>query len=188
MTNNNDLYKVAFESVQHGIEMLQPIYNNEKIEDFTLQLANAFALQWINDKDYTDKRYSDIFPEAKENGLLNNFISTIETGQTTTSDYWIERDGNPKYLRAVAVKQQQLLIVSTTDITANQQLELALERARDTAEQQKRFYDSITNTTPDLVYVFDLNYRFTYANKALLAMWGKSAEEAIGKGLREKWV
>lgn len=45
--------------------------------------------------------------------------------------------------------------------------------------------NSITASTPDLIYVFDLNYRFTYANKALLTMWGKTWDEAIGKNLLE---
>lgn len=45
--------------------------------------------------------------------------------------------------------------------------------------------NSITANTPDLIYAFDLNYRFTYANPALLTMWGKSWDEAIGKSLLE---
>jgi PAS domain-containing protein len=32
-----------------------------------------------------------------------------------------------------------------------------------------------------LVYVLDLNHRFIYANDALLRMWGKTWDEAIGK-------
>src|SRR6185436_17909365 len=36
-------------------------------------------------------------------------------------------------------------------------------------------------TTPDLVYIFDLNHRFIYANEGLLKMWGKTLDEAIGK-------
>ena len=32
-----------------------------------------------------------------------------------------------------------------------------------------------------MVYVFDLNHRFTYANDVLLKMWGKTWDEAIGK-------
>ena len=47
------------------------------------------------------------------------------------------------------------------------------------------FYDAILSSTPDLVYVFDLQHRFTYANQALLTMWGKSWEEAIGKNCLE---
>ncbi|WP_158827463.1 PAS domain S-box protein [Mucilaginibacter lacusdianchii] len=65
------------------------------------------------------------------------------------------------------------------------QAEEALREEKEKAEQQKRFYETITSCTPDLVYVFDLEYRFTYANKALLDMWGKTWDTAIGKGLRE---
>ena len=49
----------------------------------------------------------------------------------------------------------------------------------------KRIHEAITSGTPDLMYVWDLNYNFTYANSALLTMWGKTWDTAIGKGLRE---
>ncbi len=52
-------------------------------------------------------------------------------------------------------------------------------------EERKLLYETITRNTPDLIYVFDLNYRFTYANEALLKMWGRTWDDAIGKGMLE---
>jgi PAS domain S-box-containing protein len=52
---------------------------------------------------------------------------------------------------------------------------------RSSAEHRVRLYETILQATPDLVYVFDLQHRFTYANAALLAMWGRTWEEAIGR-------
>jgi PAS domain S-box-containing protein len=49
------------------------------------------------------------------------------------------------------------------------------------SERQRRLYETVLSNTPDLVYVFDLEHRFTYANAVLLQMWGKTFEEAIGK-------
>ncbi len=49
----------------------------------------------------------------------------------------------------------------------------------------ERVYEAIVGSTPDLMYVFDLNYRFIYANKALLSMWGKTYEESMGRYLIE---
>lgn len=46
---------------------------------------------------------------------------------------------------------------------------------------ERRLYQAILSSTPDLAYVFDLKHRFIYANDALLTMWGKTWEEAIGK-------
>lgn len=53
------------------------------------------------------------------------------------------------------------------------------------SEQRLRLYETILSNTPDLIYVFDLNHRFTYANEALLAMWGRPWSEAIGKNCLE---
>jgi PAS domain S-box-containing protein len=44
-----------------------------------------------------------------------------------------------------------------------------------------RLYEAVLHATPDLVYVFDRQHRFIYANQALLTMWGRSWDEAIGK-------
>lgn len=44
-----------------------------------------------------------------------------------------------------------------------------------------RIYEALLQATPDLSYVFDLQHRFIYANKALLSMWGMTWDEAIGK-------
>lgn len=74
---------------------------------------------------------------------------------------------------------------AASDITERKRTEDALLEEKERSEQQKRLYETITRSTPDLIYVFDLSYRFTYANEALLSMWGKSWDEAIGKCLLE---
>lgn len=53
------------------------------------------------------------------------------------------------------------------------------------SERWKQLYEAVLANTPDLGYVFDLHHRFTYANDALLAMWGKTWDEAIGKNCLE---
>jgi PAS domain S-box-containing protein len=63
--------------------------------------------------------------------------------------------------------------------------EETLRQSRSEAERQRRLYDTILSNVPDLVYVFDPDHRFTYANEALLTMWGKTWDEAIGKNCLE---
>jgi PAS domain S-box-containing protein len=52
-------------------------------------------------------------------------------------------------------------------------------------ERLRRLYETVLSNTPDLVYVFDLEHRFAYANAALLQMWGRSWTEAIGRNCLE---
>ena len=51
------------------------------------------------------------------------------------------------------------------------------------SENQRRIYETALDSTPDFVYVFDLQHRVLYANAALLTMWGVA--EAFGKKLSE---
>lgn len=71
------------------------------------------------------------------------------------------------------------------DITARKRDEAELTRLAAEADGQRRLYQTILSNTPDLVYAFDLNHRFTYANKALLSMWGVPWEQAVGKNCLE---
>jgi PAS domain S-box-containing protein len=73
----------------------------------------------------------------------------------------------------------------TTEADARQRADVELREVRSASDQQRRLYETILAGTPDLVYAFDRDYRFTYANPALLTMWGRTLEASVGRGLRE---
>lgn len=103
----------------------------------------------------------------------------------------LRADGTPGWTssKAIPILDEKGDIIewlgSAQDITQRKEAEEALMKAEAQSEQQRRLYETITSSTPDLLYVFDLDYRFTYANRALLNMWGRTWEDSIGKGLLE---
>ncbi|MEJ5995660.1 PAS domain S-box protein [Pedobacter sp. Du54] len=103
----------------------------------------------------------------------------------------VREDGSTgwTFSRAVPILNEKGEIVewfgTASDISLRKQTEQDLKVAKEEAEHQKRMYEAITSSTPDLVYVFGLDYRFTYANQALLDMWGKDWDSAIGNNLLE---
>jgi len=72
-----------------------------------------------------------------------------------------------------------------SDITMRKNTESDLLAARDLAEKRQQLYETVTSNTPDLIFVLDLEYRFTYANKTLLGLWRKTIGESIGRTLND---
>jgi PAS domain S-box-containing protein len=139
----------------------------------------------------TDWRSNNIHPDDQEK-VSAAIDEAIRTKKIFQLEHRVLRvDGSPgwTFSRAVPILDDKGEIIewfgTASDITERKQAEDALQEAKEQSERQKRLYETITSGTPDLMYVFDLNYRFTYANEALLTMWGKTWDNAIGKSLLE---
>ncbi len=87
--------------------------------------------------------------------------------------------------RAVPLRDAQGRVVkyygTFTDIEDYRRVELNLARMTEQSDQRRRVYEAALSSTMDLIYVFDLEGRFTYANEALLAPWRRTWDDAIGK-------
>ncbi len=124
--------------------------------------------------------------------VLEGIRKAIDTKSVFQLEHQVlQVDGSVGWVfsRAIPILNEHHEIVewygTASDITERKQTEEALRVAKDEAEKRKRLYETITGSTPDLIYVFDLQYRFTYANDALLKMWSSTWEKSIGKGLLE---
>ncbi len=70
---------------------------------------------------------------------------------------------------------------SFRDVTGRKCSEEEYARLVATSEQQRRIYETALSNSPDFHYVFDLEGRFTYVNEALLGLWRKGLDEALGR-------
>jgi len=92
-----------------------------------------------------------------------------------------ELDDEIQYLADIAALVIERHLREQENSRRHSEAEQRLADIASEANRWRRLYETVLSNTPDLVYVFDLEHRFTYANKILLQMWGKSWEEAIGK-------
>ena len=74
-----------------------------------------------------------------------------------------------------------IVIERSQENKARLRAESALSANTEILNKQRRLFETALSNTPDLLYIFDLQGRFTYANDALLEMWGKTWDEAVGK-------
>lgn len=67
------------------------------------------------------------------------------------------------------------------DVTMRKHAEAELARLAGESERLRLVYKTALSNTADFNYIFDLNGRFTYVNRALLALWQKELSESVGK-------
>jgi PAS domain S-box-containing protein len=169
-----------------------------KGEDLIIEMANDPTLKhWDRGKEVIGKPLLDVLPELKEQGYDKYMHEVLKTGQSKsfyeapiafrkgdkTETRYFNFIYKPYYHGDPTTPSG--IITAANDLTEKVLARQEAEKAGKEAEKQKRLYDTVIGSTPDLIYVFDLNYHFIYANKALLEMWGKSWQEAIGKRLIE---
>ncbi len=184
-TASNDFFNAIFNSIANGLIVLRPLYNQEKTEDFLVLFCNTKTQEYLKIEECKDQHFTKVFNKYDSFVLVEKFSEILAKKSDPVFEISFQIDEKQHWFRFTAESNNDLLIVTLEDITQYKEKQFTLKEALSFAEKQERFYNSITNTTPDLVYVFDLSYKFTYANKALLTMWGKTAQDSVGKGLRE---
>ncbi len=73
------------------------------------------------------------------------------------------------------------LSVYFRDVTGRVRAEERERRLLAASERLRRTYETALSNTPDFNYIFDLDGRFTYVNAALLGLWRKGLDEAVGR-------
>lgn len=179
---------------------------------FRTMADSSPLMVWVTDQSgactYLNKQWFQFTGQAPEEGLGTGWLRAVHPedrprveqtfldhaagGESFRLEYRLRRhDGVYRWVIDAAAprrgEEDALLgyIGSVIDIQDRKQTEEALSENKSALERQRRVYEAILNNTPDLAYVFDLQHRFIYANDVLLKMWGKTAEQAIGRTFLE---
>lgn len=177
-------FKALIEATSDIVYSLSPDWSEMRKLDGAgfLKDEEAPNVNWKTD--YVHPEDMDYVNTAIEECILEKKIFQMEHRV-------LRKDGSPGWIasKAIPIFDSQGQVIewfgTAQDITQRKEAEAALSETKARSDQQKRLYETITSSTPDLLYVFDLDYRFNYANQALLNMWGRTWEESIGKGLLE---
>jgi two-component system CheB/CheR fusion protein len=77
------------------------------------------------------------------------------------------------------------VVFTLVDVTQVKRAQDEVRVISDQMEAQSLRFQTILEAVPDFIYEFDLQGRFTFVNPSLLRLWGKTAEEAVGKNFHE---
>lgn len=144
LKRNKDLLQTVFDASPNSITVFEPVYNKEKkIEDFRWLMLNNFTVQTTGRTDLAGKKYAEEFPHVKPSGIFDEFKNVMVTGKQAEFERWYEGDGLKHWFRFVAIKIDDLLVVTTEDITkrrnAEENLRISEKRFRAAVEAVQGF-------------------------------------------------
>ena len=129
--------------------------------------------------------WNNFFHPDDQNRARARWQHSLATGETYEVEYRCRRhDGVYRWFlgRALPIRDESGQIIrwfgTCTDIEDQKQAEAHLR-------QQWHTFDAALSNSPDFTYIFDLQGRFTYINRALLSLLQKSFDEAVGKNFFE---
>jgi len=144
------------------------IFATERDADGTAPLARFVAAIHPDDRDRVMAAVNHTVATAAEYDIEYRVVNG-DMVRWVSARGRLERDDERDIVRFHGV---------VLDVTARKLAEQELER-------RSRLYDAFLSNTDDLVYLVDREGRFVYANRALLALWGRTLEQVSGKTLHE---
>jgi len=170
-----------------------------KGDEYVIELANEGLLEvWGRSAAVVGQPLLKAIPELEGQGFRQLLDEVRHTGKPFTAHEFpinLHRFGKDEviyfdfiykpYYENESDAVASGVIAVGHDVSAQVLAKQKVVASQEEVDKQQRLYEAINDNTPDLIYVFGLDYRFSYANKALLEMWGKTKETAIGRNLLE---
>ena len=160
--------------------------------EHVVERANDRYRELIGKRDVIGMTIREAFPEVAGQGYFEIVDGVYRSGETrfgTDQKVTFERNGQLED-RVIDFVYQPLkdaegtitgVLLQGIDRTARQKAESDLARVTAESERQRRMFETALSNTPDFIYLFDCDGRFTYVNKSLLALWEKEASEVLGR-------
>lgn len=131
LKESKELLQSVFDSSPNSISVYKTIYNSAgEIVDFEILAANAFTLRTtgITPGQLIGKRLGQVFPHTLRTGVLQKFIEVATTGKPEDFERWYEGEGMHHWFRFIVTRSEDLLVVTTEDITERKKAEQELQR------------------------------------------------------------
>jgi PAS domain S-box-containing protein len=173
LAEERELLWAAAECSLDSLFLLRPVsHAHGEIVDFTITYLNSNAARWASYpiNELMGSKLSEVFPTVRSSGLLQQYITVIQTGQPLVCE--IRADDNNldcEWMRIQAVKIKQGLAVTTSDITDD-------KRTRDALRDSEQYYRA-TFEQAAIGIVHRTRDRVIRSNPYFAAMLGYTVEE-----------
>ncbi|NML67009.1 PAS domain-containing protein [Hymenobacter sp. RP-2-7] len=180
-----------------GTMLLRPLYaaGSEELIDFDWVRLNNSAQRMLRLPEHPAQSFLTLFPSARQVGVFSFYQAAFLSGQLAHRQNLYQHDGLDGYYVLAAQRHEDLLVVNFSD--ANEQSRTTIEKelrasqaretaARAAAERQRGELERVFEQAPVAIAVYrGPQYIIELANPTVCRLWGRTAEQIVGKGLFE---
>lgn len=141
LRTSKDMLSSVLVSSLDGIMVFAAIRNEEgAITDFEWRLANPRAGELVDQSadDLKGQRLLDVLPGHKEEGLFDDYVQVVETGEPMEREVYYEHEGLEAWFQVVAVKLSDGIAVTLRDITERKEATQAMAATNAELEQRNQ--------------------------------------------------
>jgi len=179
---SQERFRVAQDLSLDGFTILKSLRNPAgKIIDFEWSYVNPMAAKMLNHSvsELLGQRLLNILPGNQTNSdLFECYVNVVETGDPHDIEVRYESEGIVGWFRNMAVKLDDGVAISFSDITEQKQAEFALRKS-------ETVLNAFIASSPIGMAFFDHELRYVYANEALATMNGVPLSHHLGRTLWE---
>jgi diguanylate cyclase (GGDEF)-like protein/PAS domain S-box-containing protein len=173
LAENERRFVAATESSLDCFYIFESVREAGHIVDFRFSYVNGVGARLINlePSQIVGQRLSELVPGTE--GLLENYKHVVETAQAYTEELLLNlKTVNATWMKLQAVKLDDGVAVTATDISERKRLEM---------ERTRAFTESLIENSPAAILVTDPDYLVRAINPAATLMLGYGREELIGR-------
>ena len=146
-----------------------------EIHDFSFLFVNPNGACLLNREPdrILGQSICELTPSNRTSGIFDRYKRVVETGKGFAEEFAIhDRDIRASWVKIQAVKLEDGVAVSVSDISSRKRLEF---------ERTKAFTQSLIDSSPATIIVTDLTYTITAINPAAERMLWYKPEDLIGQ-------
>ena len=172
LKKSKELLQGIFNSSLNSISVLKSIRDEQhEVVDFEYVLANRAKEEQSGTDLLTGKRLTDLHKNYKKTKLFDMLKEVVDTEEPKNLELYYPYEGYDNWFHTSAVKFGDGVVLFAEDITARKLSELE-------STEKAHFIQQITETTPDVLVVFDMEHKqLSYVNHNLSAFLGYEADE-----------
>lgn len=194
---STELLEAVLDTQAVSVSVLEAVRDAQgRLVDLEYVLVNAQTTRMARGADLTGRRFSDMFPGVRTDGILEAFLAVVDTGQPLDIEFHYTDPWFDEWLRCTAVRLRSSgLVVTAERITDRVRKDRELEQIRRdllaARNALERELDAVMDAVPDAVTVYDTNANITYANHATREFFeavAVEAEQPLGERLSRPYL